>query len=80
MLLIPLKRVAKDAQDVARVIDGVFQDIREKKALADFEVAAQMQRGTLGALVDALVLRPNVGGIGVDLKTIARLFSSRRSP
>jgi hypothetical protein len=76
MLLIPLKKVCKDAQGVADLIAKLFSDIREKRVLRDFDVSKQMKAGRAGSLVDALVLEPSAFGVGVDLKKLGRLFRS----
>ena len=68
LLLIPLRKVCKSAEEVVGLIQGVFEDIKEKKQLSKFRAAARTRRGVAGALVDAVILQPNVGGIGFDLK------------
>lgn len=68
MLLIPLRKICKSVDDVVELISRVFEDIRDKKQLSQFRVAKRMRRGLAGALVDAVILQPKVGGIGFDLK------------
>jgi hypothetical protein len=75
MLLIPLGEICQTAQDVTDLITKVFADVREKKALKDFRVVKKMRKGRGRALVDALILEPNVGGLGINLKTLPRVFS-----
>ena len=50
------------------LIQRVFEDIKDKKQLSKFRAAKRMQRGVAGALVDAVILQPKIGGIGFDLK------------
>ena len=50
------------------VIQRVFEDIKEKKQLSKFRAAKRMRQGMAGALVDAVILQPKIGGIGFDLK------------
>ena len=78
LVLIPLRDLCRTETDVTTLIDKIFRDIREKRALPDFEVARQVARGDRGALVDALVLKPSVAGVGVDLKAIARFLGAGR--
>jgi hypothetical protein len=78
LVLIPLRGLCHTETDVTTLIDKMFRDIREKKALADFEVTRQLARGDRGALVDALVLKPSVAGLGIDLKAIARFLGAGR--
>jgi hypothetical protein len=75
LLLLPLRKVCNSADDVSHVIHRVFEDIKSKKRLSEFEAAKQMRRGVAGALVDAVILQPKLGGIGFDLK---KLFSGRK--
>lgn len=74
LLLIPLKDVCKSTTDVADLLAKIFKDIRTKQALADFEVAKTLTNGKRGALVDALILKPNYHGLGLDLNSIIDFF------
>jgi hypothetical protein len=79
MLIIPLKKACRTPQDVADLINEVFRDIKAKKALVEFKIAREMQRGVGRSLVDALILEPTIAGCGVDLKkALAALFGSSR--
>ena len=85
MVLIPLRGLCKSETDVTNLIEKLFRDIQEKKCLSDFGVYSQVARGDRGALVDAIVLQPNVAGVGLDLKAIGRfllngLWPRRRTP
>lgn len=44
MLLIPLRKSCKSANDVIELIDKVFTDIKEKKELVDFKVAYEQNK------------------------------------
>ena len=68
LLLLPLRKICKSAEEVAEVIRRVFEDIKAKKRLSDFQAAKKLQEGIGGALVDAVILQPKLGGIGFDLK------------
>lgn len=68
LLLIPLRKVCKSADDVVELIQRVFEDMKDKQPLSKFRAAKRMRRGVAGALVDAVILQPKVGGIGFDLK------------
>lgn len=68
LLLLPLRKICKSAEEVAEVIHRVFEDIKAKKRLSDFQAAKKLQQGIGGALVDAVILQPKLGGIGFDLK------------
>lgn len=68
LLLIPLRKACKSSEDVVELIQKVFEDIKDKKRLSNFRAAKRMKRGVAGALADAVILQPRVGGIGFDLK------------
>jgi hypothetical protein len=79
MLLIPLRKACSTTTDVAMLIEKVFRDIQEKKNLSDFEIAKKLSRGQRGALVDALILQPNISGVGIDFNRIISFFRGGRS-
>lgn len=70
LLVIPLRQICKSAEDVVELIQHVFEDIKEKKPLSRFRAAKRMRRGVAGALVDAVILQPKIGGVGFDLKKL----------
>lgn len=76
LLLIPLRKVCKSADDVVGLIQRVFDDIRDKKQLSKFQAGKRMKHGVAGALVDAVILQPTIGGVGFDLK---KLFGGDRT-
>jgi hypothetical protein len=78
LLLIPLKKVCKSFDDVVSLIDKIFRDIAEKKALSDFEIVDEMKKGMAGAIVDALILEPNFAGVGINLNYIIDFFKGRK--
>jgi hypothetical protein len=73
-LLIPLKRICKTADQVVEVVEKIFKDIHERRVLTQFSVAKEMRKGAGRAFADAVILQPNVSGIGFDVK---KFFSSR---
>jgi hypothetical protein len=75
LLLLPLRKLCHSAEDVATLIHRVFEDIKGKKRLPEFHAAKRMRPGIMGALVDAVILQPKLGGIGFDLK---KFFSGRK--
>jgi hypothetical protein len=75
LLLLPLRKVCKSSEEVADLIHRVFEDIKSKKRLSEFQAAKRMERGVGGALVDAVILQPKLGGVGFDIK---KFFSGVR--
>jgi len=70
LILIPLRRVCNSTTEVAVLINKLFMDIQQKKALPDFDIAKQIKKGKGRSLVEALILQPNLYGVGVDLHKI----------
>jgi hypothetical protein len=68
LLLLPLRDICKNPAEVADLIQHVFEDIKSKKRLSDFHAARQMRPGVAGALIDAVILQPKLGGLGFDVK------------
>ena len=66
----PLAETLLSSTDVVELIRRVFEDIRDNKRLSEFRAAKRMRRGTARALVDAVILQPQVGGVGFDVQTV----------
>ena len=78
LLLIPLKKVCKTSQDVADLIEQIFTDIRAREPLSSFRVVKEMSSGRGGALVNALMLEPNVAGVGINVKEAIRALFGKK--
>lgn len=77
LLLIPIKELCKTATDVVNLVEKIFSDIENKKALQDFNVAKEIKAGKSRSIVDALILQPNISGVGIDLKKIIEFFKPK---
>jgi len=78
LILIPLRRFCKSTTDVIVLIDKLFSDIQDEKDLRDFKIAQEMKQGFGKALVDSIILEPNIGGIGFSFKNmLGYLFSKK---
>ena len=77
LVVIPLRDHCRTATDVAKLIDSIFGDIKAQRPLANFAVAREERAGVGGAILDAVVLRPSVGGIGIDLKVLLGKFRKK---
>lgn len=78
MLLIPLRNACETTSDVVSLIDRLFTDIRDGKELSHFQIAEEQKRGKHGAFADALILKPSISGVGIDLKQVFDWFKSLR--
>ena len=79
IILIPLRVTCKDTSDVMSLIERVFRDIADKKPLAGFAIAKEINAGTKGAISDALILRPTIWGVGFDLKAAWETLKEKRA-
>lgn len=70
LILIPLKSVCKTTDDVIELINSIFSDIKEKKELTGFEVARTLSKGKGRRFAEAVILEPNVSGVGINLKKL----------
>lgn len=77
MIFIPLNGVCTTPTDVVNLVEGIFADIRGQKQLLHFDVVREMKRGESGALVDALMLRPNYHGLGFDIPLLYKWLAGK---
>jgi hypothetical protein len=79
LIIIPLRDACKNTTDVVSLIERIFRDVAAKKPLTDFAVAKEIKGGNGGAISDALILKPSLWGVGVDLRELARAFKGKRA-
>lgn len=70
LILIPLRSVCETTDDVIKLINSIFNDIKQKKALTGFEVVKTLKKGHGRRFADALILEPNFSGIGINIKKL----------
>ncbi len=75
LILIPLKKFCSSTSEVVSLIEKLFADIQAGKDLSDFRIAKEAQKGIGSAIVDALILEPNISGVGFSFRKFARYFS-----
>lgn len=64
-------------QDVIKIIEKVFQDIKDKKEIKDFEVKKELKGGLGEILNDTKILEPNIAGIEVNINNILRFLGQK---
>ena len=79
LILIPLRGVCKDSTEVVALVERIFRDIASKKPLADFAIAKQIVAGNGGAYSDAILLKPALWGMGVDLRELVKTWKAKRA-
>ena len=62
------------SEDVVVVLEKIFYDIQEKKAIQDFKVKKELKGGIGNILNDTIILEPNIGGIGVNLNNLFKFL------
>ena len=76
-IFLEIRKICQQPQDVVALLEKVFQDIQEKKAISDFKIKRDLKGGIGGILNDSLILEPNIGGIGINLKSIFRYLKGK---
>ncbi|MBB5437932.1 hypothetical protein HDC92_001606 [Pedobacter sp. AK017] len=74
LMLFPLKRHCDNTTEVVSLIQRIFALIKAGKDLKEFDVIKQKKKGVGGAIVDALILEPNVAGIGFNFNKLIDYF------
>lgn len=75
LILIPLKKFCSTTTEVVSLIEKLFADITAGKNLSDFKIAKEAQKGIGSAIVDAIILEPNISGVGFSFKKLGGFFS-----
>ena len=70
LILIPLKKFCTTTTQVVELIEKLFLDIEAGKDLADFKIAKEAKKGVGSAIVDSIILEPNISGIGFSFKKL----------
>jgi len=70
LILIPLRGVCSSPTEVVVLIERIFSDIADKKPLTDFSIAKEITAGNSGSYLDAVILKPSIWGMGVDIREI----------
>jgi hypothetical protein len=80
IILIPLRSFCKNATEVVALIEKIFIDIAGKKPLVDFAIAKQIRaKEGRGSYSNAIILKPAVWGVGIDLKELLKTWRSKRA-
>ncbi len=77
LIFLKIRDICKTPQDVLRLLEKIFQDIREKKEIQDFQVKQELKGGIGKILNDTLILEPNIAGIGVNINNLFRFLSRK---
>ena len=76
-VFLEIRKICQRPQDVVSLLEKIFQDIREEKAIQDFRVKKELKGGVGKILNDTLIFEPNVGGIGINLNSLFKFLKGR---
>tara|TARA_Y100001951_G_C11209037_1_gene221833 strand:+ start:151 stop:747 length:597 start_codon:yes stop_codon:yes gene_type:complete len=76
VVIIPLKACCESEADFINIIESIFSDLEKGTSISNFQVSEHdsHHRQTASAfgsrVTSAIILQPNIFGVGVDLKTL----------
>jgi hypothetical protein len=79
LILIPLRGLCKDSTEVVSLIERIFRDIAADRPLRDFAIAKEINASKNGTYADALILKPTLWGMGIDLKELVKTWKGTRT-
>lgn len=79
LIFLKIRDICKSPLDVVVLLEKIFADIKEQRSIKDFTITRELRKGEHGALVDALILEPNFGGFGVDVKKLVSWIKGKIS-
>jgi hypothetical protein len=74
LVFIEIGKICKTTSDVIKLIEKIFRDIKEKKEIKDFTVKKELKGGIGKILNDAIILEPNIAGVGLNINNIFKFF------
>lgn len=77
LVFIEISKVCKTPQDVIKIIEKIFRDIKDKKEIKDFKVKKELKGGIGKILNDTIILEPNIAGVGVNINNIFKFLSKK---
>lgn len=76
-IFLEIRKICQYPQDVVVLLEKIFYDIQEKKAIQDFRVKKELKGGIGKILNDTIILEPNVGGIGININNLFKFFKDK---
>ncbi|POE05761.1 hypothetical protein [Pectobacterium odoriferum] len=77
LIFLKIRDICKKPSDVIDLIEKIFTDISERKEIKNFVITRELSSFEHGALVDALILEPNIAGVGINIKKLVAWGKSR---
>lgn len=79
IILIPLRGLCKNSTEVVALVERIFRDIAAQKPLTDFSIAKEIKADKKSGIYEALILKPSLWGVGVDIKELINNFKVSRA-
>ena len=76
LILIPLKRFCKTTTEVIQLVERLFTDIKQQKALKDFRIAKEITKDYRRAKADSIILAPDHGGKEIPIENVISYLQS----
>jgi hypothetical protein len=76
LILIPLRKFCRNATDVVQLIERLFTDIKQRKAIQDFRIAKTVRKDGVFAMADMITLEPDQSGGQIPVDSIKNYLSS----
>lgn len=77
LILFPLKKYCNNTSEVVELIQKIFSNIKAERDLDDFKVINEKKKGIGGAIVDSIILEPNISGVGFSFNKFLNYFKNR---
>lgn len=78
LILIPLKKFCKTTTEVVQLVERLFTDIKQQKALKDFRIAKETIKDYRRAKADSIILAPDEGGQTIPMEKVVSYLNSGR--
>jgi len=77
LIFLQIGEICKTPQDVIRLIEKIFADIKEKKEINDFKIKKELTSRIGKVLNDTIILEPNIAGVGVNINNLFRFLKNK---
>ena len=77
LILVPFKRFCDSTTEAISLIEKIFNDIEAQKDLSEFQIAKELNKGIGKAIVDSIILEPNISGIGFSFSKLKKFLKSK---
>lgn len=78
LILIPLKKFCTTTTEVISLVEKLFLDIEAGLDLSEFKIAKETNKGIGSAIMDSIILEPNINGFGFSFKKLGSFFRRNR--